>query len=53
LTGRAIPASAVALARSADHNNNRIIALNDAMILPYHANPDRIGFSDGAPSENR
>jgi len=43
--------SAVALAPSEDHNNNRIIALNDAM--PYHAKPDRIGFSEGTPSENR
>jgi len=46
-------AQRVALAPSEDHNNNRIIALNDAMILPYHANPDRLGFSEGTPSENR
>ena len=23
------------------------IAINDAMILPYHVNPDRMGFSEG------
>jgi hypothetical protein len=27
------------------------IALNDAMILPYDANPDRMEFSEGTPKQ--